>query len=126
MKKSDKRPRVWVGHLFRKVKDVKKATEFYTKLEMRPLMQDAGMAILELRGGTHLLLFKDSPKNKWVSETEFDLMVSDVRDCHARLKKKKIKVSTLKKDRYHLCFRVTSPEGDRILVSSDHTEGRSV
>jgi catechol 2,3-dioxygenase-like lactoylglutathione lyase family enzyme len=124
--KKDKRPGIWIGHIFRKVKDVRKATDFYTKLDMRPLWKGAGMAILELRGGTHLLLFKDSPKNKWVTQQGFDLMVEDVRAFHVRLKKGKLKVSPLKKDRYHLCFYVTDPDGERILVSSDHTDERPV
>ena len=120
------RPGIWIGHIFRKVEDVKKATDFYADLDMRVMMKEAGMAILELRGGTHLLLFKDSPRNKWVKEQSFDLMVEDIRAFHSRLKKKKLKVSALKKDRYHVCFHVTVPDGDRILVSSDHTDGRRV
>ena len=124
--KKDKRPDIWIGHIYRKVKNVAETTEFYAKLEMRSLLKRESMAILELRGGTHLLLFKDSPRNKWIVQQEFDLMVKNVRAAHAQLKKLKLKVSPLKKDRYHLCFYVTDPDGARILVSSDHTGGRPV
>ncbi len=84
------------------------------------------MAIFEVRGGTHLLLFKDSPRAKWVKEQEYDLMVSDLKAFHAKLKKDKLPVSPIKKDRYHLVFKVTDPDGNKIVVYSDHTEGRTV
>lgn len=124
--KKEKRPGIWIGHFFRKVKDVKAATAFFNVLGMRVVMETTGMAILELRGGTHLLLFKKSGKTGWIVETEFDLMVEDIKKFHALLKKKKIPVSPLKKDSYHLTCKVTSPDGEKIAVFSDHTNSRSV
>ena len=89
-KKKETRPGIWIAHIFRKVKrNVKLCGGVYTKLDMRLLMKEADMAIRrELRGGTHLLLFKDSPKHKWVGHQEFDLMVEDIDAVHVRLKKK--------------------------------------
>ena len=123
--KKEKRPGIWIGHVYRKVRDIKKSTAFFTKLGMNVFLETRSMAILELRGGTHLLLFKDSARNSWISEQEFDLMVKDIKKFHARLKKEKITVSPLKKDHYHLTFKVTDPDGEKFVVYSDHT-GRSL
>lgn len=105
---------------------MRKSTAFYKQLGLRYLMSDTSMAIFELRGGSHLLLFTDSPKTKWVKEQEYDFMVNDLKAFHAKLKKSKVTVSPIKKDHYHLTFKVTDPDGNKIIVYSDHTEGRSV
>ena len=124
--KKEQRPGVWLGHVYRKVADVKSSTQFFKNLGMHVFMEKRSMAILELRGGTHLLLFKNTPQNNWVREQEFDLMVDDVKKVHARLKKERLTVSALKKDLYHLTFQVTDPEGKNVVIYSSHTGGRLV
>lgn len=124
--KKQTRPGIWFGHVFRKVRDVGKSTAFYRQLELRHIMSDASMAIFELRGGTHLLLFKDSPRANWVREQDFDFMVKDLKKFHAKLKRSELRVSALKKDRYHLTFTVTDPDKKKIVIYSDHTDGRNV
>jgi catechol 2,3-dioxygenase-like lactoylglutathione lyase family enzyme len=50
-------PPLAVGHLALNVADLEASHQFYTGLGLRSFAKDGGIAILELRGGTHLLLF---------------------------------------------------------------------
>jgi len=84
------------------------------------------MAILELRGGTHLLLFADGREYKTIPNDEFDLMVEDVETTHKDLQSRGVKVSKLKQDRFHTYFEASDPDGKKWRINSDHTEGRAV
>ena len=84
----DKRPSVWIGHITQSVKNVSKMEAFYRKLGMRSILKRPSFSILELRAGTHLLLFKKAKG----SDLKHDLMVEDVRAYHNSLKRKKIRV----------------------------------
>jgi len=118
----DKRPPVWIGHLTQSVKNVSKMEAFYRKLGMRSILKRPSFSILELRAGTHILLFK-KPKG---SDLKHDLMVEDVRRYHNSLKRKKIKVGRIMRGRIHDSFIIVSPDGTKIRVNSDHSSGRPV
>ena len=51
-------PPVGLGHATITVSDLDASHRFYTHLGLRSLDKGDGIAILELRGGTHLLLFE--------------------------------------------------------------------
>ncbi|HXQ47989.1 MAG TPA: VOC family protein, partial [Caulobacteraceae bacterium] len=52
------RPPVGVGHMALTVTDVEASSRFYATLGLRIVGKADDMSILELRGGTHLLLFQ--------------------------------------------------------------------
>jgi catechol 2,3-dioxygenase-like lactoylglutathione lyase family enzyme len=126
MATKQQRPPIWIGHKFRRVSDVRKSADFFRKLGLRRLMANSNLAILELRGGTHLLLFRDLPKNSWVQNDSFDFMVEDIKRAHSAARLNKLKVSPLKRQPFHTYFEVVDPDGNRWEINSDHTEGRSV
>ena len=47
-----------VAHLVFKVADLKRSCEFYSNLGIPPFAMDGEIALIELRGGTHLLLLE--------------------------------------------------------------------
>src|ERR1700692_1431692 len=47
-----------VAHLVFKVADLKTSCQFYSNLGIPPFAIDGKVAIIELRGGTHILLFE--------------------------------------------------------------------
>src|SRR6202162_2264999 len=47
-----------VAHLVFKVADLKRSCEFYSNLGIPPFAIDGKVALIELRGGTHLLLLE--------------------------------------------------------------------
>src|ERR1700734_1786038 len=79
-------PELAVGHLVLKVADLKSSCQFYSNLGLPPFAIDEKFAIVELRGGTHLLLFEVGLVGEDVAESltgqfherfseRFDLMI---------------------------------------------------
>src|SRR5579863_1083388 len=76
-----------VGHLVFKVVDLKSSCQFYANLGIPPFFADEEVAIIELRGGTHLILLSvDSMAGEGIAESltgqfhkkfaeQFDLMI---------------------------------------------------
>ena len=56
--KEDLLPAVTLGHFVMKVQDVAASYSFYIGLGLRAFGTFPGMAVVEMRGGTHLLLFQ--------------------------------------------------------------------
>jgi catechol 2,3-dioxygenase-like lactoylglutathione lyase family enzyme len=51
-------PAAALGHFVMKVQNIEESYQFYVGLGLRPFDKFPGLAIVELRGGTHLLLFQ--------------------------------------------------------------------
>jgi catechol-2,3-dioxygenase len=63
-------PELAVAHLVFKVADLKSSCQFYSNLGLPPFYIEEKVAIIELRGGTHLLLLSvDEPAGKDVAES---------------------------------------------------------
>ena len=124
----DNRPEVAVGHVRLHTGDIDKCREFYALLGMRECMAWDGMAILELRGGTHLLLIETDDEMQHVLDPIFDLLVDDVESYKSRLDAAGCDTSavTFHQRIGHYRFSVVDPDGRRVVVHSDHTQGRPV
>src|SRR5579863_1605564 len=57
--KEDLLPAVTLGHFVMKVQDVEASYRFYIGLGLRAFGTFPGMGVVEMRGGTHLLLFQN-------------------------------------------------------------------
>ena len=134
-KKSDKRPPVAVGHVSLHVKDVPKASEFMQVLGLRAVFETPKFAVLELRGGTHLILNQSRKKIKEGEVAPVDLLrwedgrtvsVDDVKAMRDFCKAKKLKPSKIKSGSVHSSFYVPGPDGWSIKITSSHTSGRAV
>ena len=59
-----------VGHLVFKVTDLESSCEFYSNLGIPPFAIEEGVAIIELRGGTHLILLSvDQQAGEGIAES---------------------------------------------------------
>ncbi len=125
---SDERPAVALGHVRLHTSDVTASRAFYEKLGMRYCMAWEGMAILELRGGTHLLLIEVDDQMQQLLDPVFDLMVDDLNTYKDRLSKLGIETSDVTEHAviHHQRVFVVDPDGHRIAIHSNHTDGRSV
>src|SRR5580765_7557334 len=123
---ADGRPRIGIGHVTLRVSDVAKAEAFYRGLGMRPIVLRDGMAILELRGGTHLLLFHADGQPPAGEIHSFDLMVDEVPTFRDELNRAGADVSEIERDERggHLYFTVKDPDGYVLTVYSSHVSGR--
>ena len=79
------RPKAAIGHVTLRVQDVQRSCAFYAQLGLRRVVEKEELAILELRGGTHLLLFRAKGKPKRGPIRSFDIMVDDAEDHRAAL-----------------------------------------
>ncbi len=117
------RPPIAIGHVSLRVAEVAKAAEFYKALGMREVMNRPGMAILELRGGTHLLLFRARGKPRAGPVRSFDFIVDDVDAFRARVQASGIAASAIQKDErsFHRWFEVADPDGHVLGIYSNHS-----
>ena len=120
---TDQRPPVWVGHISMSTNALAESTDAMLKIGMRPIAQGESVTILELRGGTHLVLRGDGAEP---GDAEFDLMVDDVDATHADYSAKGLNVSEITRGRIHDSFTFTEPGGNRITVNSTHASDQPV
>ena len=121
-------PPIAIGHVTLRVSDVGLAADFYRALGLRPILQREELAILELRGGTHLVLFRAKGKPKAGPVRAFDFMVEDIEAAHAAMERAGVKGTAIGEDHVagHFWFEVTDPDVYVLRVFSSHTEGRPV
>ena len=75
---TDQRPPVAVGHVRLNVVDVGAAARWLATAGLRPIVTMEELAVLELRGGTHVVVRQAEPPPKPGTGAPFDLMVDDV------------------------------------------------
>jgi catechol 2,3-dioxygenase-like lactoylglutathione lyase family enzyme len=114
------RPPVWIGHAVLAVDDVNRSAEFWRELGMREIERNQDAAVLELRGGTHLLLLPGSTE---ADGAPFDLMVEDLDATHAKWKTRGLDPSPIERGRFHTFFTVRDPNGYLVTVYSSHVVG---
>jgi hypothetical protein len=56
LSEQDLRPPIWVGHVVLETDWLGETVQFMRTIGMRPIVQRPEVAVLELRGGTHLVL----------------------------------------------------------------------
>ena len=67
------RPRLAVGHVNLQVEDVGEACAFFVRHGMRDIFTGEDFGVLELRGGTHLVLSRATEKIEPGRKAPFDL-----------------------------------------------------
>lgn len=128
------KPPVGVGHMSLSVADVETSNRFYVTLGLRNVGKGDDMAILELRGGTHLLLFQsggvsaeaDSPFEQ-AAAGAIDLMIEgrtfeELDAYRTALITGGIHPDPIPDQRYfgHYIFKATDPDGNEVTVSTSH------
>ncbi|MFS8148516.1 VOC family protein [Rhizobium sp. BR 249] len=133
-------PAAALGHFVMKVANVEASYEFYTGLGLRPFGTFPGLAVVELRGGTHMLLFqKDDDRVATLlnshngqrpdfSAEKIDLMIAG----HAKADLERYRVSLIDKgyspssiadgELYgHHYFSLLDPDGNGISFYTSHS-----
>ena len=75
-------------------------------------------AVLEMRGGTHLVLTSDPDSN--LVKGSFDLMVDDLDATHARFSELGLGPGDIDRGQIHDCFELREPGGSLITFNSSH------
>ncbi len=116
--RTDARPRFGIGHLSMTATDVSALTAFYGRIGMRVVVDTDGFAILELRGGTHLIL-QPGP----AGQGTLDLIVGDIDDTHRVLDEAGGRPGRITRGFPHDRFTARDPEDNVLFVNSDHSIG---
>ena len=120
------RPPVAVGHVSIPVGDIAHAGAWFVKLGLRAIAEGDEVAVLELRGGTHLVAYPATEPVQPGTPAPFDLMVDDVDAAHAYYAGLGLNPSDIEASRFHRYFQIDGPDGYRITVTSSHAGDRAV
>jgi len=114
----DRRPRFGIGHMAITASDVDTMTNFYTAIGMRLVVNMGRMSIVELRGGTHLIIQIGEP-----GVATLDLIVDEIDETRAVLEAEGASPSVIQRGNPHDRFIATDPEGNTLVVNSNHAIG---
>jgi catechol 2,3-dioxygenase-like lactoylglutathione lyase family enzyme len=128
-----------VAHLVFKVADLKRSCQFYSNLGIPPFAIDGKVALIELRGGTHLLLFEvDQLAGGDVAESltgqfhkrfseQFDLMIkgkalNELENYRLELISRGIAAGEIPDETFfgHYLFCIKDPDGNGITIYTSH------
>ena len=124
MPEKDERPQVWVGHVTLSTPDLPTTRDFMVQLGMRRIADGDDFAVLELRGGTHLVLVPS--EELATGSANFDLMVDDLDATHEQLRTRGLAPSEMQSGTIHRSFTVSAPSGHIITFNSSHVSDRPV
>jgi catechol 2,3-dioxygenase-like lactoylglutathione lyase family enzyme len=132
-------PPLAIGHLALTVADLGASYRFYADLGLRTFDKDAAMAIMELRGGTHRLLFQrggpaDGPSEEageglfdGAKADNIDLMIAgrsreELEGLRNRLVDAGHAPAPIPDRRFfgHYVFKAKDPDGNEVTVSTSH------
>jgi hypothetical protein len=122
----DQRPPVAVGHVRLPTTDVAAAARWLETVGLRPIFADSGLAVLELRGGTHVVVRRADEPPKPDAPAPFDLMVDDIEAARRDYAAKELGPSEITRGRIHDSFHLKGPDGQDFSVVSSHAGGRPV
>lgn len=122
----DPRPRVAVGHVILETDRMEATARFMQVLGMRSVFIGPHVSVLELRGGTHLILM--ARPSVVAGNAPFDLMVDNLQATHAHLTSAGLAPGPIEPRPAidHEVFTLREPAGHVITVFSSHTAGRAV
>jgi hypothetical protein len=122
----DQRPPVAVGHVRLNVVDVGAAARWLETAGLRPIVTMEDLAVLELRGGTHVVVRKAEAPPAPGTIAPFDLMVDDIDAAHRDYAAKGLSPSEIRRGRIHDSFEVAGPGGWTFTINSSHASGKPI
>jgi hypothetical protein len=122
----DQRPPVAVGHVRLNVVDVGAAARWLETAGLRPIVTMEELAVLELRGGTHVVVRHAEGPPRPGTGAPFDLMVDDVDAAHRDYAEKGLSPSPIRRGRIHDSFELPGPDGWIFTVNSSHASGKPI
>ena len=82
------------------------------------------MGVLELRGGTHIVLQAGTPESE--DRVYFDLMVDDLDESHRLYTEQGLQPTEISRGRIHDEFMLREPGGNNFRFNSSHTSEEAV
>ncbi|MEM8621647.1 MAG: VOC family protein [Actinomycetota bacterium] len=115
------KPGIWIGHVAIVADDMQASYEFYLGLGLRSVVLNERIGVLELAGGTHLVLVPRGSSAGSVIVASVDLMVDDVDGAHEAWSGHQ--PSEIRQGGVHRTFHFNDPAGNDIAVHDSHVTG---
>ncbi len=122
---AETRPPVAIGHITLRVTAVAQATEHFVALGLRLIHQSETFTVLELRGGTHLVL-RLTDESIPAQKAPFDLMVDDVVATRQAYLDQGLQPSEIESGTIHRWFTLVGPDAYKFTITSSHAGKRAV
>lgn len=103
---------------------VESAARRLESVGVRIILAKEDFAVLELRGGTHIVL-RDA-EGPETQEAVFDLMYDDIDAAYDLFREGGFDVTELSRGSIHDSFKATAPERFRVRVNSSHASDQPV
>ena len=113
-----------MGHIELHTNQLDASDRCMQKIGLRPIFRNESVSILELRGGTHLVLVEDNDHRP--GEADFDLMVEDIDVTYKQFQELDLNVSEMQRGTIHDSFTLVEPGGNSIRVNSTHVSDQPV
>ncbi len=115
------KPDIWIGHVAIYADDMQASYEFYLGLGLRAVVLNEGIGVLELAGGTHLVLAPRGRDMGFTISPTVDVMVDDVDATREAWIDHD--PSEIRRGGVHRTFRFRDPAGNEIAVHDTHVTG---
>ncbi|HUB15041.1 MAG TPA: NAD(P)-binding domain-containing protein [Acetobacteraceae bacterium] len=122
----DQRPPVAIGHVSLHVTDIGAASHWLATVGLRPIVSGSDLAVLELRGGTHLVVVPAGQPPEPRTKAPFDLMFDDIDATHRIFAERGLSPSPIRRGRIHDSFEIVGPDGWMFTINSSHASGQPV
>ena len=123
MPATDERPPAAIGHVRFNVTDIEGASRWLVTVGLRAIVSSSDFAVLELRGGTHLVVRQAERPPEPRTGAPFDLMFDDIEVTHRTFEEKGLSPSSIRRGRIHDLFEVIGPDGWVFTINSSHASG---
>ena len=90
MPATDERPPAAIGHVRFNVTDIEGASRWLVTVGLRAIVSSSDFAVLELRGGTHLVVRQAERPPEPRTGAPFDLMFDDIEVTHRTFRREGI------------------------------------
>ncbi len=119
-------PPVAVGHVSMEVNHIGPAVDWFAAMGLRTVTTRDKFAVLELRGGTHLVLSRTDQEVVAGTLAPIDLMVDDLDATRDACAGRGLAPVEITEGSVHRSFHVPGPDGYSVKITSSHTGARAV
>ncbi len=122
----DGRPPVAIGHVRIQAPNVEETIDGFEALGLRRIFRSERYGVLELRGGTHLIVSGSEDPVAEGTPAPFDIMVDDIEQARTDYLERGFLPGEITSGSIHSSFHLRIPSGHQLKITSSHAGNRAV